>query len=104
MRRLLILLGQWRALILLYIEQSEDLVRCYRCLMDSQTDFERYSYSAPHKYKSGALITQLRILLKQKTALLSTFRPSVYLHANHIFSKNTLLHPVKPRYTLLHRR
>ena len=64
--------------MLLYIEQSEDLVRCYRCLMDSQTDFERYSYSAPYKYKSGALITQLWILLKQKTALLSTFRPSVY--------------------------
>ena len=34
-------LGQKRALMLLYIEKSRDLVRCYRWLKDSLTDFER---------------------------------------------------------------
>ena len=38
----------------LYIEQSGDLVRCYRCLTDSQTLKDRATQLLI-KYKSGAI-------------------------------------------------
>ena len=46
-------LGQEKAFMPFFIEESGDLVRCYQCL----TDFERYSYSAPYKSESGAFVT-----------------------------------------------
>ena len=41
----------------LYIAQSGDLVRCYRCLTDRQTLKDRATQLLI-KYKSGALVTQ----------------------------------------------
>ena len=41
----------------LYIEQSGDVDRCYRCLTDSQTLKDRATQLFT-KYKSGALVTQ----------------------------------------------
>ena len=41
----------------LYIAQSGDLDRCYRCLTDSQTLKDRATELFT-KYKSGALVTQ----------------------------------------------
>ena len=42
----------------LYIEQSGDVDRCYRCLTDSQTLKDR-AIQLLIKYKSGALVTQI---------------------------------------------
>ena len=42
----------------LYIAQSRDLVRCYRCLTHSQTLKDRATQLLV-KYRSGALVTQL---------------------------------------------
>ena len=45
----------------LYIAQSGDLDRCYRCLTDSLTHSQRKDSATQLliKYKSGALVTQL---------------------------------------------
>ena len=45
----------------LYIAQSGDLDRCYRCLTDSQTLKDKATQLLV-KYKSGALVTQKRVL------------------------------------------
>ena len=45
----------------LYIEQSGDVDRCYRCLTDSQTLKDRATQLLI-KYKSGVLVTQKRVL------------------------------------------
>ena len=45
----------------LYIEQSGDVDRCYRCLTDSQTLKDKATQLLI-KYKSGALVTQKRVL------------------------------------------
>ena len=42
----------------LYIAQSGDLVRCYRCLTDSLTTLKDRATQLLKKYKSGALVTQ----------------------------------------------
>ena len=44
----------------LYIAQSGDLDRCYRCLTDSLTDSQMKDRATQLliKYKSGALVTQ----------------------------------------------
>ena len=45
----------------LYIAQSGDLDRCYRCLNDRQTLKDRATRLLI-KYKSGALVTQLLMI------------------------------------------
>ena len=45
----------------LYIAQSGDLDRCYRCLTDSQTLKDRATQLLT-KYKGGALVTQYQLL------------------------------------------
>ena len=45
----------------LYIAQSGDLVRCYRCLTDSQTLKDRATQLLK-KYKSGAFVTQQALI------------------------------------------
>ena len=42
----------------LYIAQSGDLDRCYRCLTDSLTTLKDRATQLLIKYKSGALVTQ----------------------------------------------
>ena len=42
----------------LYIEQSGDLDRCYRCLTDRLTTLKNRATQLLIKYKSGALVTQ----------------------------------------------
>ena len=42
----------------LYIAQSGDLDRCYRCLTDRQTTLKDRATQLLIKYKSGALVTQ----------------------------------------------
>ena len=46
----------------LYIAQSGDWGRCYRCLTDGQTLKDRATQLLI-KYKSGALVTQIELLL-----------------------------------------
>ena len=49
----------------LYIAQFRDLDRCHGCLTDSQT--LKDSVTQLHiKYKSGALVTQFRVLCTKK--------------------------------------
>ena len=48
----------------LYIAQSGDLDRCYRCVTHSLTDSQTLKDRATQlliKYKSGALVTQLQL-------------------------------------------
>ena len=63
------ILGQYRAFMPLYIAQSEDLDRCYRCLTNSLThSLTTLIDSATQlliKYKSGALVTQQWTEFKQ---------------------------------------
>ena len=50
----------------LYIAQSGDLDRCYRCLTHSLTDSQTLKDNATQlliKYKSGALVTQYSFLV-----------------------------------------
>ena len=60
----LMILGQWRAFKPLYIAQSRDLDRCYRCLMDWITNWLTILKDrATHfliKYKTGTLVTQCK--------------------------------------------
>ena len=44
----------------LYIAHNGYLVRCYRCLTDSLTTLKDRATQPLIKYKSGALVTQLR--------------------------------------------
>ena len=73
----------------LCIAQSGDLDRCYRCLTHGRTDFERWCYSAPYKYKSRALVTQLHIFSIEvllKTALCPSsplFFPPFHVSSPH---------------------
>ena len=51
----------------LYIAQSGDLDRCYRCLTDRLTTLKDRATQLLKKYKSGALVTQhkrLRVLIE----------------------------------------
>ena len=57
----LMILGQWRAFMPLYIEQSGDLERCQRCLTHSQTTLKDSATQLLIKYKSGALVTQYKL-------------------------------------------
>ena len=57
----LMILGQKRAFMPLYIEQSGDLDRCHWCLTDSLTHWQTLKDRATQlliMYKSGALVTQ----------------------------------------------
>ena len=49
----------------LYTAQGGDLDRCYRCLTDGQTLKDRAT-QLHIKYKSGALVTQFRVLCTKK--------------------------------------
>ena len=55
----------------LYIAKSGDLDRCYRCLTDWLTDSQRKDRATQllKKYKSGALLTQQKMLLEMALVL-----------------------------------
>ena len=74
----------------LYIEQSGDLGRCYRCLTDSQTLKDRDTQLSIIKYKSRALVTQkyLRSLFSysfHSFLLLSNFAGTTLVKMNTHF-------------------
>ena len=47
----------------LYIAQSGDLDRCYRCLTDRLTTLKDRATQLLIKYKSGALVTQYHFVM-----------------------------------------
>ena len=49
--------------MLLYIAKSGDLDRCYRCLTDRLTTLKDRATQLLKKYKSGALVTQIIIII-----------------------------------------
>ena len=65
----------------LYIAQSGDLDRCYRCLTDSLTTKDRATQLLI-KYKSGALVTQF--MLWRETILLTSSEETFFIqrHVN----------------------
>ena len=77
------ILGQLRAFMPLYIAQSGDLDRCYRCLTDRLTTLKDRATQLLIKYKSGALVTQFFISTKGAFR-----RPMTY--------DNHLSHPSNP--------
>ena len=54
----------------LYIAQSGDLDRCYRCLTDRLTTLKDSATQLLIKYKSGPLVTQLKFSCVAKSVLL----------------------------------
>ena len=53
----------------LYIAQSGDLDRCYRCLTDRLTTLKDRATQLLIKYKSGALVTQFFVEEKARLDL-----------------------------------
>ena len=51
----------------LYIAQSGDLDRCYRCLTDRLTTLKDRATQLLKKYKSGALVTQYKSVFVNST-------------------------------------
>ena len=62
----------------LYIAQSGDLDRCYRCLTDRQTTLKDRATQLLIKYKSGALVTQCSNLFKTCSNVFNKI--SIYLY------------------------